>query len=115
LIDALVGAGADRTEYSPEAVPAKTHRDLSSIYYWKHAAGKRSPPVPRKPDVLKELEKEGSATGPKRVGGLEDITEMVITRPPGVPSCFLAAIAWLGLAHPTPRHSHVCSLPYGVA
>jgi hypothetical protein len=39
--------------------------------------------VPRKPDVLKELEKEGSATGPARVGGLVDITELRITRPPG--------------------------------
>ncbi|ELR21356.1 uncharacterized protein ACA1_182900 [Acanthamoeba castellanii str. Neff] len=72
-----------KTEYSPETIPAKAHRDLSTIYYWRHAAGKRSPPVPRKPDVLKELEKEGSATGPARVGGLTDITELRITRPPG--------------------------------
>lgn len=72
-----------RYEYTPETVPVKAFKDLSTIYYWRHAAGKRTPPMPRKPDVMKEIEKEGAAQGPVRVGGLEDITEMKLLRTPG--------------------------------
>jgi hypothetical protein len=71
-----------KSQYTPENYPTKELQDVSSIYYWKHASGKRGPPVPRKPDVLVAKEKEPAPVGPIRADGPDDLLTRPMCRPP---------------------------------